>query len=133
MSYPQRAGPAATRQTATVAAARGALTLGAVQRALARLERVQGLIAARRFARALDYDLLTRLAREGAASGRPEDDPAQIDPRYLLLWGMRGPAVERLQYALEQLGLRCPRSGAFCDETLACYLSWLDAETQPAR
>ena len=109
------------------AQARALLTLAAVQAALARLERERGLIAARRFARSFDYAYLTSLARAGVREGRPEDDPAQIDPRYLLLWGARGPAVERLHYALRQLGFDAPHGERFGDATLACVLAWIEA------
>lgn len=100
------------------------LTLRVLGRTLADLERDRGLIVARRLVAALDYDRLTSLARGGG----PDDDPALLDPRHVLLWGMRGPEVAALQAALVSLGYPASRTGTFDDDTLAAYRAWLGTQ-----
>ncbi len=103
------------------------LTLAIVEEVLETIEREEGLVNARRFAAALDYDRLVALAREGAASASPsgENDANRIDPRYLTLWGMRGPHVLDFQEALVSLGYPAPRTGLYDDDTYAAYGAWL--------
>ncbi len=100
------------------------LTLRLLQEVLAAVEDREGLINARRLAAALDYDRLTELAHRGA-TGEAENDPALIDPRYLVLWGMHGEPVVQLQDALVSLGFAAPRTGRYCDATYAVYRTWL--------
>ncbi len=107
--------PAVTLRHATL------LAIGAV---LEETEREEGLIPARRLAAALDYDLLTRLARRGLA-GEPANHPEHIPRRFLLLLGMRGARVRDFQEALVSLGHPVRISGVYDDATYRAYWSWL--------
>lgn len=102
-----------------------ALTLRALQEVLSTVEAREGLVVARRLVAALDYVQLNELAREGLRRGCPDDDPRQVDRRYLLLLGATGPEVEAHQAALGHLGLPCPVTGTFDERTLACTRAWL--------
>jgi len=99
------------------------LTLRLLQRVLADVEAEEGVVVARRLAAALDYGRLTELARRGPRE--PENDAQQLDPRYLLLWGMSGPEVLTLQESLVSLGYPAPRTGRYDDATLLQYWAYL--------
>lgn len=108
------------------AVATRALTLRTLQEVLVEVERAEGLIVARKLVAALDYVRLTELARAGL-EGVPDDDPRQVDPRFVLLLGMEGPAVRALQEALRSLRRPAPVTGVFDEVTLHHYLDWLSS------
>ncbi len=118
--------PTATAPAAPPVATR-AFCLADLAAALATVERRHGLMVVRCLVSRLSWRVLADLAERGLA-GEADNDPRALDPRHLLLPGMAGPAVRKLQRGLYAMRFDLTVNGRFDADTRACYEVWLDEQ-----